>query len=162
GLSAAGRRGSGRRRAGLPAVRVARPSGAGAPAAVRRPRRCRSNGPAGTAHGRADAAPGGTGPEDRARRGRRRHSRGPTTPHCPAPAHPVPPPARDPAHPVFSRYWLHNPGPAPVGNLPTAVHLSAADASGRYRITVAASARPAEGTVRLDVPPGLTAAATGP
>jgi hypothetical protein len=72
-------------------------------------------------------------------------------------------PVREPAQPVFTRYWLHNTGPAPVGNLPTSVHLTASgDAGDRWRITVAASARPAHGTVELDVPPGLTAHPDGP
>ena len=36
---------------------------------------------------------------------------------------PVVPP--EPAQPVYTRYWLHGKGPAPAGNLPVAVHLSA-------------------------------------
>src|SRR5581483_1484054 len=76
-------------------------------------------------------------------------------------------PAREPAQPVFTRYWLHNTGPAPVGNLPTSVHLTASgdgsgDGEGPWRITVAASSRPARGTVELDVPPGITAHPDGP
>jgi len=34
----------------------------------------------------------------------------------------------EPAQPVFTRYWLHGKGPAPAGNLPVAVHLSASAA----------------------------------
>ncbi|MQA26843.1 MAG: glycoside hydrolase [Micromonosporaceae bacterium] len=34
------------------------------------------------------------------------------------------PPAREPAQPVFTRYWLHNKGPAPIGNQPVSVFLS--------------------------------------
>jgi alpha-mannosidase len=29
----------------------------------------------------------------------------------------------EPYQPVYSRYWLHNTGPAPIGNMPVAVHL---------------------------------------
>ncbi|MGH3373238.1 MAG: glycoside hydrolase family 38 C-terminal domain-containing protein, partial [Actinoallomurus sp.] len=67
-------------------------------------------------------------------------------------------PAREPAQPVFTRYWLHNKGPAPLGNLPAAVHLSPSRVSGqgRVRLTVAASGRPSAGRVELDVPPGLS------
>jgi hypothetical protein len=98
-------------------------------------------------------------------------------------------PAVEPVQPVFTRYWLHNLGPAPIGYLPATVHLlrspgerppvppreeqaggAARDGiarqtpatrpdDGLVRVTVsAAAARPARGTVRLDVPPGLTAA----
>jgi hypothetical protein len=41
------------------------------------------------------------------------------------------PPGRDgsaPAQPVFTRYWLHNKGPAPIGNLPVSVHIGPATA----------------------------------
>ena len=31
----------------------------------------------------------------------------------------------EPAQPVYTRYWLHGKGPAPAGNVPVAVHLSA-------------------------------------
>jgi alpha-mannosidase len=73
-------------------------------------------------------------------------------------------PSAEPAQPVFTRYWLHNKGPAPMGNLPTAVHLSpqrltSAD-QGRIRLTVAASGQAAAGRVELVVPGGLTV--TGP
>ncbi|HEV2636397.1 MAG TPA: glycoside hydrolase family 38 C-terminal domain-containing protein [Actinocrinis sp.] len=30
----------------------------------------------------------------------------------------------EPFQPVYTRYWLHNTGPAPMGNMPVAVHLS--------------------------------------
>jgi alpha-mannosidase len=33
-------------------------------------------------------------------------------------------PAREPAQPVHSRYWLHNKGPAPLGNQPVGVFLT--------------------------------------
>ncbi|MCO5994168.1 glycoside hydrolase family 38 N-terminal domain-containing protein [Actinoallomurus rhizosphaericola] len=73
-------------------------------------------------------------------------------------------PDTEPVQPVFGRYWLHNKGPAPLGNLPTAVHLSpqriALTGPERIRLTVAASGREATGHVELDVPEGLTV--TGP
>ncbi|MCW2944519.1 MAG: Alpha-mannosidase [Actinoallomurus sp.] len=73
-------------------------------------------------------------------------------------------PSAEPAQPVFTRYWLHNKGPAPMGNLPTAVHLSPQRLTpagpGRIRLTVAASGRPAAGRVKLVVPDGITV--TGP
>jgi alpha-mannosidase len=67
--------------------------------------------------------------------------------------------ASEPAQPVFSRYWLHNKGPAPVGNIPVAVHLSpAVVVSGdTVRLTVAAGIEAASGRVTLDVPLGLKA-----
>ena len=72
-------------------------------------------------------------------------------------------PSTERAQPVFTRYWLHNKGPAPIGNLPTAVHLSprklAGDGPGRLRVTVATSGRPASGHVELDVPDGLAVTA---
>ncbi len=37
----------------------------------------------------------------------------------------------EPAQPVYTRYWLHGKGPAPAGNLPVAVHLSAGLVSDR-------------------------------
>jgi hypothetical protein len=76
----------------------------------------------------------------------------------------------EPAQPVFARYWLHGKGPAPVGNLPVAVHLSpervtlnvpdGGDAPAGLCLTVACGPRPAAGKVTLDVPPSL--AVTGP
>jgi hypothetical protein len=36
---------------------------------------------------------------------------------------PAPPPWAEVAQPVFSRYWLHNKGPAPIGNQALAVHV---------------------------------------
>ncbi|WP_066369994.1 glycoside hydrolase family 38 C-terminal domain-containing protein [Herbidospora mongoliensis] len=33
-------------------------------------------------------------------------------------------PGAEPFQPVFVRYWLHNTGPAPIGNMPLAVHLT--------------------------------------
>ena len=44
----------------------------------------------------------------------------------PAPAADLAPAALpEPAQPVYTRYWMHGKGPAPAGNLPVAVHLSA-------------------------------------
>ncbi|GLZ02783.1 alpha-mannosidase [Actinomadura sp. NBRC 104412] len=62
--------------------------------------------------------------------------------------------------PVFSRYWLHNQGPAPLGNKPVAVHVSPPrlDGPGTLRVTVAASGRPARGRLELLVPDELVAA----
>ncbi|WP_062347754.1 glycoside hydrolase family 38 C-terminal domain-containing protein [Herbidospora yilanensis] len=55
-------------------------------------------------------------------------------------------PGAEPFQPVFTRYWLHNTGPAPVGNLPVAVHLT------EETVTVASSLVEgvAEGVVTLD------------
>ena len=90
----------------------------------------------------------------------------------PAPA-PVPAAPPEPAQPVYTRYWMHGKGPAPAGNLPVAVHLSArrvalpgaggpgAEAAA-VRLTVACGPEPAAGTVELDVPPGLEATPGGP
>jgi alpha-mannosidase len=78
-----------------------------------------------------------------------------------------PAPPREPAQPVFTRYWLHNRGSAPIGNLPVAVHVSppkirlADGVPARVRVTVAASGRPAAGLVELAVPDGLAITAGG-
>jgi len=89
----------------------------------------------------------------------------------------------EPAQPVFTRYWLHGKGPAPAGNLPVAVHLSASAADpgggspgggarialagpgGRQaalRLTVACGPEPAAGVAELDVPPQLAVEPAGP
>ncbi|MBC6463324.1 glycoside hydrolase family 38 C-terminal domain-containing protein, partial [Actinomadura sp. HBU206391] len=72
-------------------------------------------------------------------------------------------PRTEPAQPVFARYWLHNKGPAPVGNLPVSVHigpattsLSEPEDSTTVRVTVSTSTRPAGGRVELAVPQGLS------
>ncbi|MFD4601053.1 NEW3 domain-containing protein [Streptomyces sp. NPDC058464] len=71
--------------------------------------------------------------------------------------------AHEPAQPVATRYWLHNSGPAPRGNLPVAVHLSPAalTASGPVTATLRISSEltdaSAAGTVDLRHPPGWTA-----
>jgi hypothetical protein len=76
----------------------------------------------------------------------------------------LPAPVVEPAQPVFTRYWLHNKGPAPVGYLPTTVHVSPSSLSGGGDVVlrVAASSRSASGVVELDVPPGLAVEPAGP
>jgi alpha-mannosidase len=97
-------------------------------------------------------------------------------PPAAAPGRPAVPlgPRAEPAQPVFTRYWLHNKGAAPVGYLPVSVHVSptrlvlgAAAAEGpggpevpaaaALRVTVASGARAATGRVELLVPPELVA-----
>jgi alpha-mannosidase len=92
---------------------------------------------------------------------------GPAPVTVPAPAAPP-----EPAQPVYTRYWLHGKGPAPAGNLPVAVHLSArrvalpgtagAAHEAAVRLTVACGPEPAAGGVELDVPPGLEVTPGGP
>jgi alpha-mannosidase len=71
--------------------------------------------------------------------------------------------ACEPAQPVHTRYWLHNSGPAPRGNMPVAVFLSPAalTADGPVTATVRVSSELTDtavsGTVALEVPPGWTA-----
>jgi alpha-mannosidase len=68
--------------------------------------------------------------------------------------------AHEPTQPVHTRYWLHNCGPAPRGNMPVAVYVSpsALTVSGPVTATVRVSSEltdaPVSGTVRLDVPAG--------
>ncbi|MDF3148997.1 NEW3 domain-containing protein, partial [Streptomyces sp. T21Q-yed] len=69
--------------------------------------------------------------------------------------------AHEPAQPVPTRYWLHNCGPAPRGNMPVAVYLSPTTltvADGPVTATVRVSSEltdaPVSGTVSLHVPPG--------
>ncbi|MEU5391035.1 NEW3 domain-containing protein [Streptomyces tibetensis] len=70
--------------------------------------------------------------------------------------------AHEPAQPVATRYWLHNSGPAPRGNMPVAVCLSPATltAGGPVTATVRVSSEltdaSASGTVTFEVPPGWT------
>ncbi|OXM61655.1 glycoside hydrolase family 38 C-terminal domain-containing protein [Amycolatopsis vastitatis] len=69
-------------------------------------------------------------------------------------------PAAEPVQPVHTRYWLHNEGPAPVGNLPVSVHVTpprlklGEDGRARFDVTVGCSGRRARGRVELDLPPG--------
>jgi alpha-mannosidase len=57
--------------------------------------------------------------------------------------------------PVYTRYWRHNSGPAPVGNLPVTVHVTpsftrlAPGASAQARITVSCSGTPAKGRLEF-------------
>ncbi|WP_037671754.1 NEW3 domain-containing protein [Streptomyces griseus] len=83
------------------------------------------------------------------------------TPDAPAAAGSAPGvAAHEPAQPVATRYWLHNSGPAPRGNLPVAVYLSpsALTASGPVTATVRVGSEltdaPVSGAVRLEAPPG--------
>ncbi|MET9834156.1 NEW3 domain-containing protein [Streptomyces sp. NPDC006385] len=69
--------------------------------------------------------------------------------------------AHEPAQPVATRYWLHNSGPAPRGNMPVAVYLSPAAltvSEGPVTATVRVGSEltdaPVSGTVDLRVPPG--------
>jgi len=72
---------------------------------------------------------------------------------------------------VYTRYWLHNKGPAPAGNVPVAVHVTPtrialdgdreAGEAGRLRLTVACGPEPAAGEVELLVPDGLLAEVDG-
>jgi alpha-mannosidase len=72
--------------------------------------------------------------------------------------------ATEPAQPVHTRYWLHNSGPAPRGNMPVTVYVSptALTASGgpvtaTVRIASELTDAPVSGTVSVDVPPGWSA-----
>jgi alpha-mannosidase len=70
----------------------------------------------------------------------------------------------EPAQPLYARYWLHNTGPAPAGNLPITVRAepTLADGNGPFdlRVTVASSYTDANwaGLVRVGMPDGWTAA----
>ncbi|MFJ9713588.1 NEW3 domain-containing protein [Streptomyces sp. NPDC101234] len=71
--------------------------------------------------------------------------------------------AHEPAQPVNTRYWLHNSGPAPRGNMPVALYVSptALTAAGPVTATVRVSSEltdaPVSGTVAFEVPEGWTA-----
>jgi alpha-mannosidase len=94
-------------------------------------------------------------------------TRGPDTGESarPAPSEPAPP---EPAQPVFAGYWLHGKGPAPAGNMPTAVHLSPRQATlddgqpAVIRLTVACGPSAASGTVDLEAPHGVVLRPAGP
>jgi alpha-mannosidase len=65
----------------------------------------------------------------------------------------------------FARYWLHNSGPAPTGNLPVSAHLeppvATMDGPASLTVTVASSlATGTGGTVELEPPAGWTVSAT--
>ncbi|GLX99269.1 glycoside hydrolase family 38 C-terminal domain-containing protein [Herbidospora sp. NBRC 101105] len=65
--------------------------------------------------------------------------------------------AAEPAQPVFSRYWLHNRGSAPLGYQPLSVHARAVP--GGLAVSLASDLvdAAAEGEVRVVVPPGWAA-----
>jgi alpha-mannosidase len=69
----------------------------------------------------------------------------------------------EPAQPVFSDYWMHNKGPAPIGYAPVAVQIAPGRVAGtgpfHLPISVASERTdvPAAGTVSLLVPDGWTA-----
>ncbi|MFJ9894338.1 NEW3 domain-containing protein [Streptomyces sp. NPDC091280] len=71
--------------------------------------------------------------------------------------------AHEPAQPVHTRYWLHNSGPAPRGNMPVSVYLSPATltAAGPVTATVRVGSEltdaPVLGAVTFEVPDGWTA-----
>jgi alpha-mannosidase len=74
----------------------------------------------------------------------------------------------EPAQPVFARYWLHGKGPAPAGNMPTAVHLSPRlvplddGQPAVIRLTVTCGPLGASGTVDLEAPDGVLLNPAGP
>ena len=80
-------------------------------------------------------------------------------------AHQVLAPDAEAAQPLYSRYWLHNRGPAPLGGLPVVAHLhpeSVAARPGetvRLRLSVASDCRDATvaAVVRMFCPPGWPA-----
>ncbi len=70
---------------------------------------------------------------------------------------------------AYARYWLHGTGPAPVRNLPVAVHvtparvaLPSADDSAVVQLTVARGPVAVSGSVDLVVPDGLSVTPAGP
>jgi alpha-mannosidase len=65
-------------------------------------------------------------------------------------------PEAEPVQPLFAKYWLHNRGPAPLGGLPLAVHVSNGDS---LTVSVASDATDVDlhGFVRVAVPDGWTA-----
>ncbi|WP_328907391.1 NEW3 domain-containing protein [Streptomyces sp. NBC_00234] len=70
-----------------------------------------------------------------------------------------PAPGREPHQPVFTRYWLHNTGPAPTGNMPLALHVEPPvlrGAGGELTVTVASALadRHATGEVEFVLPEG--------
>ncbi|PZG02103.1 glycoside hydrolase family 38 C-terminal domain-containing protein [Micromonospora deserti] len=78
-------------------------------------------------------------------------------------------PLTEVVQPVFTRYWLHNKGPAPMGNLPVSVHvhpttalLPSSGTTAALRVTVGSATVAAAGSVDLDVPAGLEVTPAGP
>ncbi len=75
-------------------------------------------------------------------------------------------PARELAQPTFSRYWLHNKGPAPIGNQllavhlgPTSVHVRSGGEPASFMATVASGAveEKLAGNLEIVAPPGWAA-----
>jgi alpha-mannosidase len=66
-------------------------------------------------------------------------------------------PRVEPVQPVHARYWLHNKGPAPLGNQPVSVHLH--QEPGTIEVSVASDLTDTwyDGTVTITAPPGWTA-----
>lgn len=62
-------------------------------------------------------------------------------------------PSAEPVQPLYAKYWLHNRGPAPLGGLPVAVHVSP-----DFHVTVASDATDVDlhGFVRVAAPSGWT------
>ncbi|MFI7630973.1 glycoside hydrolase family 38 N-terminal domain-containing protein [Microbispora rosea] len=73
-------------------------------------------------------------------------------------------PETEPHQPVHTRYWLNNTGPAPMGDLPVAVHLSPSDldVAGPMDLTLTVASGLtedlAEGVVTLTAPDGWSVA----
>ncbi|GAA3785656.1 NEW3 domain-containing protein [Streptomyces coacervatus] len=72
--------------------------------------------------------------------------------------------AHEPAQPIPTRYWLHNSGPAPRGNMPVTAYVSptvltASDGpvTATVRIASELTDAPVSGTVAIGVPPGWRA-----
>ncbi|MBO4275488.1 NEW3 domain-containing protein, partial [Microbispora triticiradicis] len=71
-------------------------------------------------------------------------------------------PEAEPHQPVYTRYWLNDTGPAPIGDLPVAVHLSEpdVDVAGPVDLTLTIASclteDRAEGVVTLTAPGGWT------
>ncbi|MGI5284065.1 NEW3 domain-containing protein [Nonomuraea polychroma] len=85
-------------------------------------------------------------------------------PAPPSPSEPELGPTAEQAQPVYSRYWLHNKGPAPLGFLPISIAISpglVTSAEGPFEVEVVVSSHltdePHEGMVDLRVPEGWTA-----
>ena len=72
---------------------------------------------------------------------------------------------QEPASPAYSRYWLHNRGPAPMGFLPVTVALTPglarAGAGGRFEVTWVVASQYVDANVEvrsaLDLPAGWSA-----
>ncbi|MEV6344026.1 glycoside hydrolase family 38 C-terminal domain-containing protein [Actinoplanes sp. NPDC051851] len=58
----------------------------------------------------------------------------------------------EPVQPVFTRYWMHNKGPAPLGDMPVSVHVDPST----FRITLASSTAAHAGTLEIETPDGVT------